>query len=211
VRISIIPVRMWVGSPRHQQPTIHRTSACHLRQHAARCRAWPTGSARRAGVRIDGGRRGRRGDGGELISAIRVDVVLARGRRRRRGRRRAGGGGARGRAWCRRGRGVSGLVSPTARSHCAQRDDDDRPGDHARVASRRRWRHDSILSVADDRQQRRQVATGRGAAPSRLQPICAVRGRARNSRPRSVLTAGTCPKEPHSHFRASGGLLASRG
>ena len=119
-----------------------------------RYRAWPTGSARRAGVRIDGGRRGRRGDGAELISASRVDVVLARGRRRRRRRRRAGGGGGRGGAWCRRGRGVSGLVSPTARGDCAQRDDDERAGDHTRVASRRRWRHDPILSVADDRQER---------------------------------------------------------
>jgi hypothetical protein len=176
-----------------------------------RYRAWPTGSARRAGVRIDGGRRGRRGDGTELISASRVDVVLARGRRRRRrrrrGRRRAGGGGGGGGAWCRRGRGVSGLVSPTARGDCAQRDDDDRASDHTRVASRRRWRHVSILSVADDRQERRQVATGRGAAPSRFKPICAVRGRARNSRPRSVLTAGTYPKESHSPFGASGRSL----
>ena len=176
-----------------------------------RYRAWPTGSARRAGVRIDGGRRGRRGDGAELISASRVDVVLARGRRRRRRRRRAGGGGGRGGAWCRRGRGVSGLVSPTARGDCAQRDDDDRAGDHTRVASRRRWRHDPILSVADDRQERPAGRYWARCCAVPVQAICAVRGRARNSRPRSVLTAGTYPKESHSPFRASGGLLASRG
>ena len=156
-----------------------------------RYRAWPTGSARRAGVRIDGGRRGRRGDGAELISASRVDVVLARGRRRRRRRRRAGGGGGRGGAWCRRGRGVSGLVSPTARGDCAQRDDDERAGDHTRVASRRRWRHVSILSVADDRQERRQVAPGRGAAPSRFKQYAPFEGE------RATPDPGPCSRPAH--------------
>jgi hypothetical protein len=129
-----------------------------------RYRAWPTGSARRAGVRIDGGRRVGRGDGGMMLFWL--------------------GAGADGGA-----DGAGAVVLAVVVVVVVL----------------------GVVEVEGVRQQRPQVATGRGAAPSRFKPICAVPERARNSRPRSVLTAGTYLKESHSHFRASGGLLASRG
>jgi hypothetical protein len=136
-----------------------------------RYRAWPTGSARRAGVRIDGGRRVGRGDGGNWFPPVGLMLFWL-------------GAGADGGA-----DGAGAVVLAVVVVVVVL----------------------GVVEVEGVRQQRPQVATGRGAAPSRFKPICAVPERARNSRPRSVLTAGTYLKESHSHFRASGGLLASRG